>query len=366
MEYKILGKTGLMISEIGFGGIPIMSNRTTEILVDLKRITFAQAYETLRYAYENGITFYDTARDYGDSEERIGGALKGVRQKVIIASKSKALTYDTMKEDIDQSLIQLDTDYIDLYQLHFVRNIASYDIIMDAERGAFRALLEAKEAGKIRACGIAAHNLKVLHLAVENDIFDTVQLPLNLIEHEYIDIIDKCRKRNHGTIAMKAYAGGSLTKSTRVTLKYNISDNDVKRTALTFVLNQKIDTVIPGMESIRQVYENLDIYKSYKSGSSDISSKMISTIVKDFAKGFCRRCLYCEPCPAGVPVEMILRLRKYAEDYGLEHWAKSQYGALETNSLECTACGECEVKCPYQIKIRKEISLAHNILYKGY
>lgn len=347
MEYKLLGRTGFKVSEIGFGGIPIMSGRDSEYLAPLTDVSFKQAVQTLRCAYSSGINFYDTARDYRDSEERIGKALKDARRDIIIASKSKALTYNMMKEDIEQSLIHLTTDYIDLYQLHFVRDMQSYSKIMDSETGAIRALIEAKKSGKIRSFGIAAHNCEVLYPAIEADVFDTVQFPLNLIESEYVDIVNKCKEKNQGTIVMKAFAGGTLTKSTCVTQKYNLSDSDVKKIALLYVLKHNIDTVIPGMESVEQVEENIRIHQSYINGKFNISMEVIHAITDEFANGFCRRCQYCEPCSEGIKIETILRFRKYAEDYGLDYWAKSQYNALKTNYLDCKKCGICETKCPW-------------------
>lgn len=363
MEYNILGKTGFNVSELGFGGIPIMSGRDSSFLAQLTDVSYEQAKKALIYSYENGINFYDTAIDYRDSEERIGKALKDVRKNILIASKSKALTYKDMKNDINQSLNQLNTDYIDLYQLHFVRDMDSYEKIMEAETGAIRALYEAKQSGKIRSFGIAAHSKEVLNPAIEADVFDTVQFPFNVIESEYIDIIKKCKEKNQGIIIMKAFAGGTLTKSTRVTKKYNITDEDVKRVALLYILNQKIDTVIPGMGSLEEVQENLGIYSSYINNNATISLDIIDAIVNEFEKGFCRRCQYCEPCPRGLTIEIILRLRKYAEDYGLEYWAKSQYNALKINYTDCRKCGICETKCPYNINIRKELEKSHYILF---
>jgi predicted aldo/keto reductase-like oxidoreductase len=365
MRYNVLGKTGFKVSELGFGGIPIMSGRDSEFLAQLTDVSFEQAQSALKYAYEKGINFYDTGRDYKDSEERIGKAFIDVRHDVFIASKSKALTYIKMKEDIDQSLKQLNTDYVDLYQLHFVRDLESYNIIMDCKNGAIRALQEARNTGKIRAFGIASHNSEVLYPAIGDEVFDTVQFPFNLIESDYVDIIDKCKKKNQGIIIMKAFAGGTLTKSTRVTQQYDISDNDVKKIALKYILNHKIDTVIPGMASTRQVEENLEIYEAYASGATDIPSTIIDTIVNEFEKGFCRRCQYCEPCPSGVQIEMILRFRKYAEDYGLEYWAKCQYNALKANYLDCKKCGLCETKCPYNLKIIEELAVSHSVLYEN-
>lgn len=365
MRYKKFGKTNFKVSELGFGGIPIMSGRETEFLVKLKDIKEGEAIKTIRLAYEEGINFFDTAVDYRDSEEKIGKALKDVRKKVIIASKSKALTYQKMKADVMKSLKKLDTSYIDLYQLHYVKDKESYNKIMDTKSGAYKALLELKKKGIIKEIGIASHNHFVLKPAILSKKFATVQLPLNLIEQDCIKTIKLAKKHKLGIIIMKPYAGGSLVKSLPKTKNLSITNKKMKSLALQYILLlPEVDTVIPGMANRKELKENIKIVKEKKE-ITDKDKKLIKEIRKRLGQVFCRRCQYCEPfCPKGIKISVILRLIKYFEDYNLKGWAKEQYNKLETKGNECIECYFCEPKCPYDINIVSELKRIHKLLKK--
>lgn len=353
MEYNRLGKTNLLVSKLGFGGIPIMSGRHSDFLVRLKDLGESIAREALERAFDYGINFFDTALDYGDSEKKIGLALKPVRKKVVIASKSKALTYENMKRDVCCSLENLGMEYIDLYQLHFVRDSNSYNRIMDERRGAYRALVEFLEEGIIKEIGIASHNPYVLEPAIRSKKFATVQLPLNLLEQECVNLVDLAKKEEMGVIVMKPYAGGSLTQVPPKVKELGLTDLQIKQMALRYVLGQNIDTVIPGMANPSELEENIQIYES-RAGKDD-EHKLIEKIKQELGKTFCRRCQYCEPCPKGINISVMLRLAKYYEDYGLWDWAKKQYGQLEVESNQCTSCKKCESRCPYHLRISDEI-----------
>lgn len=358
MKYKRLGRTGFNVSEMGFGGIPIMSGRDSEFMVSLKGVEYQNAINTINHAYENGINFFDTALDYGDSEEKIGKALKNFRSNIYIASKSKALTYDQMKKDVLKSLKALGTDYIDLYQLHFVRDKHSYDTIMDEEKGAYLALLEYKRKGYIREIGIASHNSYVIEPAIKSGKFSSVQLPVNLIENENIYLINLAQELDMGVIAMKPLAGGTLTTKHPKVSGIVDCDEEMKSLALTYVFSQNITTAIPGVSDIYELKENLKIYYS-KCLITEVELEKISLIKRIIGNTFCRRCQYCEPCPQNIEISKILRLYKYYEDYNLKDWAKEQYFEIKNRADKCISCYQCERKCPYELEIVSKLKTIH-------
>lgn len=361
MKYSNFGNTSMKVSELGFGGIPIMSGKVSDFLVDLKDVSYDESLNTLKTAYEKGINFFDTALDYGDSEEKMGKALKDVRNEIVIASKSKALTYEKMLKDVHKSLATLKTDYIDLYQLHYVKDTKSYQTIMDEENGAYKALLECQKAGKIREIGIASHNIYVLEPAINANKFSTVQLPVNLIEQECVDLIKLANSKNMGIIAMKPFAGGTLTKPLPSLAKMGLTEHNIRKLALSYIFSTKVTTAIPGMSSLDELNENLEIYNNLDKLTNDELDK-IEVIRSKIGKVFCRRCQYCEPCPKGIEIAKILRIVKYYEDYNLTDWAKTQYQELPVTTDACVKCHICESKCPYNLEIVDELERIHNLL----
>lgn len=361
MEYKKLGKTNLIVSKIGFGGIPIMTGHESEFLARLKGSSYQESIETVRHAYNRGINFFDTAIDYRDSEQIIGEALQDVRKYVILATKSKALDRNNIFSHVKRSLSNLKTDYIDLFQLHYVKDNNALRQIMDPKYGAYKALLELKSDGVIKHIGIASHNSYVFKEIINTKLFDTIQLPVNLLEHECDHIIKSANKNNIGIISMKPFAGGTLTKSLNKLQKFYFSSEEIKKLALEYVYSTGVTTVIPGMGTKEEVDENIDIVLN-KIGYENYPTETINEIVKKIGKTFCRRCQYCEPCPNKVNISAILRIIKYYEDYDLPSWAKEQYKAIAYNYNDCKKCGICEKKCPYHLNIINELERIHNIL----
>jgi uncharacterized protein len=325
MEYRILGKTGLVVSVIGFGGIPV------------QRISKEEAMKVIHRSEELGINFIDTARGYGISEEFIGEALKGRREKWIIASKTMVRDKETMKTDIDISLNNLNTNYIDLYQFHNVRTMNDYEKIL-SESGAYSALEEAKAAGKVRHIGITSHSLDVLRIAVESGKFETIMYPYNIVETQAYELFRRANELNIGVIAMKPMAGGALTDGT---------------IAMKFILeNKSITTAIPGMASIKEVEENSRVGSNFVPLTFEEREKALSD-VSELGDEFCRRCGYCAPCPKGIDIPTMFVLRGYKERYNLATWAEERYNVMKNSAKDCTECGACEGKCPYNLPIRK-------------
>lgn len=325
MEYRILGKTGLRVSAIGFGGIPV------------QRISKEEAIKVIERAEERGINFIDTARGYGISEMFIGQALKGKREKWIIASKAMVRDKATMKTEIDISLNNLNTEYIDLYQFHNVRTMEDYHKIL-SDDGAYAALEEAKKLGKIRNIGITSHSLDLLKIAVESGKFDTIMYPYNIVETQAYELFKRANELNIGVIAMKPMAGGALTDGT---------------IAMKFILeNKSITTAIPGMASIKEVEENSRVGSSFVPLTQEERENALKD-AKDLGDEFCRRCGYCAPCHKGIDIPTMFVIRGYKERYDLATWAEERYSAMKNTAKDCTECGACEGKCPYNLPIRK-------------
>jgi predicted aldo/keto reductase-like oxidoreductase len=329
MEYRILGKTGLSVSRMGFGGIPIqkIDAAGTRVLM-----------EKLRAA---GINYIDTARGYTVSESYLGEALEGIRHNFILATKSMARDKAGMAKDIDISLGNLRTDYIDLYQVHNP-SMAQLDQVL-APGGALEALLEAKEAGKIGHIGITAHDLAVFERALELEWVETIMFPYNIVETQAEHLIAKCREKNIGFIDMKPLAGGAIESGTL---------------ALRFVCaNDAMTVTIPGMADIAEIDENVAACADTSPLTEEEKAAM-AKVVKELGTNFCRRCNYCQPCTAGINISGVFLFEGYLSRYGLGEWAKGRYATLPVKASACVDCGVCETRCPYGLPIREMLKKA--------
>lgn len=324
MEYRILGKTGLKVSMMGLGGIPI------------QRIDAAGTRILIEKLVENGINYIDTARGYSVSEQYLGAALEGLRDKFILATKSMALTRENMANDIAISLGNMRTDYIDLYQLHNP-SLPQLERIT-AEGGALEALQEAKAAGKIRHIGLTTHSAKVFEKALELDWVESIMFPYNLVETHGEALIKKCTDKNIGFIAMKPLAGGAIEDPT-LALRYICKNPDVS-------------VIIPGMADISELTQNLEAVNDATPLSNDDLAK-IDSIRQQLGTQFCRRCGYCAPCTAGIVIPNMFVFEGYLERYGLAEWAKGRYEAQAKTASDCIGCGLCETRCPYNLPIRE-------------
>lgn len=320
---RYFGKTGMKIKRVGFGGIPI------------QRISQEDTNKVIDELEKCGVNFIDTARGYTVSEEYLGNALKGRREKFYIATKSMSRDYESMKRDIEISLKNLQTDYIDLYQMHNVKP-AEYDTLFGEDK-AYRALLEAKEQGKIKHIGITSHGLETVEKAVESDKFETIQFPYNIVENQADEVFKRAYEKGVGTIVMKPLAGGAIDDGT-LAMKYLLS-------------REYIDVAIPGMDSPQQVIENTDVLQNYELTEED--NKKIAKIKSELGTNFCRRCEYCLPCPKGINIPQNFLLEGYYNRYNLKDWAVDRYRGLAKNerASNCIECGACQKKCPYELPI---------------
>ena len=323
MEYRELGKTGLKISTLGFGGIPI------------QRIDVAGTKVLMHQMMASGVNYIDTARGYTVSESYLGEALEGIRDNFVLATKSMSRTADAMAADIEISLKNLRTDYIDLYQVHnpTVQQLEQ----VCAEGGALEALLAAKAAGKVGHLGVTAHAADTVEKALELDWVETIMFPYNIVETQGEDLIEKCREKNVGFIVMKPLAGGAIEDATL---------------AMRFVCaNKNISVVIPGMADIAELEQNLAAAED-TTPLSDAELAKIEQLRKELGTQFCRRCNYCAPCTVGIPIPGTFVLEGYLTRYGLGDWAKSRYAGQAKKASDCIGCGVCETRCLYNLPIR--------------
>ena len=329
MEYRILGKTGLKISRMGFGGIPI------------QRIDAEGTRRLMLRLLECGVNYIDTARGYTVSEEYLGYGLEGIREHFVLATKSMARTAEAMAKDIDISLRNLRTDYIDLYQLHNVPP-ADLETVM-APGGALEALQAAKAAGKIGHIGITAHSLETFKMALELPWVETIMFPYNIVEGQAEKLIAACREKNIGFIDMKPLAGGAI-EDARLALRYVCANPDVTVT-------------IPGMADPAELEQNLAAVNDISPLTQEEKAK-IAAVRSALGTQFCRRCNYCQPCSAGINISGVFLFEGYLSRYGLADWAKERYATLDKKASDCIGCGACESRCPYGLPIRRMLKQA--------
>lgn len=327
MEYRVLGKTGLQISRMGFGGIPI------------QRIDAEGTKQLVHQLKAAGVNFIDTARAYTVSEEYLGYALEGIREDFVLATKGRGRTKADMAADIDKSLKNLRTDYIDLYQMHNVTP-EEFPKVMEPG-GALEALMEAKAAGKIRHIGVTAHSLDTFAMALEQDWVETIMFPYNIVETQAEALIAKAAEKNIGFICMKPLAGGAI-EDAALALRYVCA-------------NPNVTVVIPGMAEAKELEQNL----AAASDTSQLKQEEKAGFLKirsDLGTQFCRRCNYCQPCSVGIGISSAFLFDGYLQRYGLRDWAIERYMGMNKKASDCIGCGACEQRCPYQLPIRKMLA----------
>lgn len=324
MKYVTLGKTGLKASIVSFGGIPI------------QRADAANTKAVVDKLEEYGINYIDTARGYTVSEEYLGAALEGRRDKFILATKSMSRDKESIAKDIETSLSNLRTGHIELYQLH---NLPEKDIEkVFGPDGAYEALAEAKAAGKIGHIGVTAHNADALKILVEqySDRLETVMFPYNIVEDQGKEVLALAREKGMGTIAMKPMAGGNL--------------DDWKLALRYIAASGVIDISIPGMGSPEEVDRNAAV--DLEAPFTEAEQEQCAAVRKELGTQFCRRCGYCAPCSTGIDIPSCFLMANYTRKYGLADWAKARYKAMTYHASSCVQCGACEKRCPYGLPIR--------------
>ncbi len=329
MKKVRLGKTGLMVSRVGMGGIPLI------------RRTEDEAVKLGRHALDLGVNFIDTANGYGVSEERIGKGIAGRRDEAIIATKASGRTSADVLNCIETSLKRMQIDYIDLWQFHGVSTIEGFEQITQPG-GSIEGAQEAMDAGKIRHIGISSHSLDTAKILVSSGFFETIQFPLNFVTNEAADeLVPLALKHDVGFIGMKPFAGGMLTDA-NLAIKYSL----------------QFDNVVPdpGVEKIEEIEEIVAIAERGSWKLSPEELQKIEEIRAEVGTRFCRRCHYCMPCPQGVDISMMMTMPSLGKLWPLD-WFLDEYFVKYTvePARNCTQCGECEPKCPYKLPIREMI-----------
>lgn len=316
MQMVTLGKTGLTVSKNGFGALPI------------QRISKKDAVYLLQKAFYNGINYFDTARMYTDSEEKMGAAFSYTRDKIIISTKTGAQNAEGFWKDLETSLRELQTDYIDIYQFH---NPAFCPKPGD-ESGLYDAILEAKKQGKIRHIGITNHRLSVAKEAIESGLYETMQFPFSYLAGEpEMEIVDMCRKENMGFIAMKGLSGGLITNS-----------------ALAYAYMAQFEHVAPIWGVQRE--NELDEFLSYNENPPVMTAEREAEIVRErqeLAGDFCRGCGYCMPCPVGIEINNSARMSLLLRRSPKEGYFEKEWQEKMKKIEDCLHCGKCKSKCPY-------------------
>lgn len=329
MEYKTLGKTGLRVSRVGCGGIPI------------QRIDPEGTKKLMQELLQKGVNYIDTARGYTVSEEYLGYGLEGIRDKFILATKGRGLTKEEMAKDVAISLKNLRTDYIDLYQFHDP-SMENLDKIL-APGGALEALQEAKQAGVVRHIGITAHSTEVFRRALNLDWVETIMFPYNIVESQGEELIKACGEKNIGFICMKPLAGGAI-EDAALAMRY-------------IAQNQNVSVIIPGMANSQELEQNVSAALDPTPLAPEETEKL-DAIRKSLGTQFCRRCGYCAPCTVGIAIPQVFTLEGYLSRYGLGQWAHARYDTMPAKASDCVACGLCETRCPYHLPIREMLKKA--------
>jgi predicted aldo/keto reductase-like oxidoreductase len=312
-----LGKTNLEVNKIGFGALPIQRRNMNDSIAILNK------------AYESGIDFYDTARFYTDSEEKLGKAFENVRSEIYLASKTAAETPEDFWKDLETSLKELRTDYLDLYQHH---NISFCPKEGDEMA---KAMLEAKEEGLIKHIGITTHKITIAHEALDSGLYETLQYPFSYISgDEELKLVEKCKELDVGFIAMKAMGGGLL-----------------KNAKASFAYMNQFDNVLPiwGIQHMSELEEFLSFPSDLL--VDDILKADIEEDKKELGDNFCRGCGYCMPCPEGINISLCARMSLWIRRFPTEPNMDEKTQETMKKTLDCIECYACVDNCPYELDI---------------
>lgn len=319
MRNVTLGSTGITTIQNAFGALPI------------QRVSDEEAVRILRAAYDGGMRYFDTARAYSDSEHKIGLALRDVREDIYIATKTMAKDPDTFWADLEQSLAELQTDYIDIYQFHCVPACWR----PGDGTGMYECMLEAKEQGKIRHIGVTAHLLNVAFELVESGLYETLQFPFSYLSGEQeLELVRACEEANMGFVVMKGMAGGLIRRA------------DV---AMAFTAGYNV-MPIWGIQKM----EELDEWLSFNDTTPEMTPEIEEFIAAERAElagDFCRGCGYCMPCSVEISINQCARMSLMLRRAPSSAWTTEHWQAEMAKIEDCIDCGICEERCPYQLKV---------------
>jgi predicted aldo/keto reductase-like oxidoreductase len=322
-----LGKSGLEVTRVGFGGIPI------------QRLSEQQAVKVLQRALDGGFNWIDTANDYGNSEVRIGKAIKKYpRSEVLVFTKGGGRDPKALRQQIELSFERLQTDYIDLYQFHNVLDPQIWQTML--ENGAFDLVREYREKGRIRHIGASAHTRDAARAVVEHPEIEVLQFPFNfIVEDQGRELVDACRRKDIGFIAMKPLGGGALEDASA---------------CIRFLLAVPDIVANPGFEYIEEVDEVLSLWKE-GAVLSEENRQTIARLRRELGTRFCRRCGYCLPCPQDVQIVSLMTMETLVKRFPADRLSEEWIAGAAESIDKCIECGECEEKCPYKLSIIEEI-----------
>lgn len=321
MKNITLGKTGITVPQNAFGALPI------------QRVTLGTAVHLLRSAYDGGMRFFDTARAYTDSEEKVGVAFEGMREKVYIASKTQAKTVEKFWEDLETSLKMLKTDHLDLYQLHCVPQCYK----PGDGTGLYEALVEAKKQGKVLHIGISAHKIGVAEEIVASGLYETLQFPFSYLATDRdIALVKSCKEAGMGFIAMKGLSGGLLNNS---------------KACMAFM--QQHDALpIWGVQRESELKEWLRFFEEDVEMTDELQA-VIDADRKELLGEFCRGCGYCMPCTVGIQINQCARMSQMVRRAPSASWLNDYWQKEMAKIDECVECGLCKTRCPYELDTPK-------------
>lgn len=359
MQKRRLGRTGLQVSQVGFGGTWIA------------QLSPAEAVAVVRRAFDLGVTYFDTAKWDGDSEEKLGAALKEVRDQCVIATKTGSRTKRESLLDLKESLKLLQTDRIDILQIHGIDDEATLRKAMGPD-GVLQTCKEARREGLVDFIGITGHKPRVLLQAIQTGEFDTVLVPINAVTRQALEeLVPYAKAHDFGVAAMKPFSAKTsklitclyqpslslLCDETELHALLGQTSDEMAETALRFVLGQDVAVALAGAKSVGEVEAAAKAGNGFR-GLTAQEKQRFAVELGDY----CRDCGLCLPCPEGIDIAATLRFHTLAEGYGLRDWAAKLYGGIQPKADQCTNCGVCLQKCPYNLNITDLLKKAHTNL----
>jgi uncharacterized protein len=321
MKKVRLGKTNLMVTQLGWGGIPV------------QRVSEEEAVSVIQAVVEMGVDLLDTARAYTNSERRIGLALQRAKKPVVLSTKSLTRT-DKIYDDVKESLKQLGAKKIDIYHLHAVSTSADYDKVM-GPGGAYEGLKRARDEGLIDHIGLTSHNLAILERAIDDGRFEVIMVCYSFLEPNAGEkVFPLARAKDIGVLAMKPFSGGVIEEA---------------GPALRFVFSTEGIVPIPGSESLEKARENWKVFVEGGSLTAQDKEK-IEALRNQYSYKFCRRCDYCQPCTEEINIQLVLGIKSIAKRVG-SHAEEGRWKEIMDKARNCSECGECLKRCPYQLPI---------------
>ena len=343
LRYKTLGKTGLKVTTVGFGCMITSDGSVVERAADM------------------GITYFDTARNYqsGNNERMVGAALKKKRKDLVLSTKTEGRTKEEALAQLDTSLKELGTDFVDIWYLHGkTRPEDVSDDLIEAQQ-------IAKKAGKIRFAGVSTHSgqKELIPFLAKNPNIDVILTQYNFSMEPFMnEVIDEAAKAGKGIVAMKVMAGGFRRPQPGNTIQEKLKRDGAMLAALKWVVrNPNVHTTVPSMTDMDQLDENL---KAFAQPFSAADEKLLALQLDHIRPMYCRMCGECDgQCRQGLPVADVLRFLTYADGYGQFALGRERFLGLDAahTAVRCGECPGCTVQCPYGVHVAQRLIRAQDL-----